>query len=149
MTVSQAKTWYSISFGLNLKVQFISDHEHILCSPVLQRSTKHISWPLWWWYELLSIRVRSYKISKFKSADWRVILQKLWIVVKTLQSPWLALHGSRAIPKHTSGTTRRQGKIAPKFLLHVGTSLYNIKYNQNTTRFSHLLMFQNKDLFNT
>ena len=146
MTVSQAKTWYSITFNLNLTSSLISGHEHILCSLVLQRSTKHISWPLWWWwwYELLSIRVRSYKISKFKSADWRVILQKLWIVVKTLQSPWLALHGSRAIPKQTAGTTR---KIAPKILAPRGHK--SLQYNQNYNQVFTLLMFQNKDLFNT
>ena len=135
MTVSQAKTWYSISFNLTSRVQIISDHKHISCSLMLLRSTKHISWPLWWWwwYELLSIRVRPYKSSKFKAQIGENILQKLWRVVIVAKALTRLCRGP-TIPKQTAGTTGDK-EIAPKVLAPRGQSPTNII--KITTRSSH------------
>ena len=150
MTVSQAKTWYSISFNLTSRVQIISDHKHISCFPMLLRSTKHISWPLWWWwwYELLSIRVRPYKSSKFKAQIGENILQKLWRVVKRSKVLGSPLHGSEQSQNKQLAQQGDKENCAGNFSsTWIGHK--SLQYNQNYNQVFTLLMLQNKDLFNT
>ena len=53
ITLSRAKTWYNISFNFTSRIQIISEQKHSFMLPSVSKEYKQISWPLWWWYDIV------------------------------------------------------------------------------------------------